>query len=56
MGNCSGSEAGARRKTWRREMLARREKNLQDGMQLFAGRISQAGEACGGDEVEPATV
>ena len=48
MGSCSGSEAGARRRTWKREMLARREKNLQDGMQLFARWIAQARAACGG--------
>ena len=30
MGNCSGSEACARRKTWRREMPALRQRNLQD--------------------------
>ena len=56
MGNCCWSEAGARMKTWRREMLPRREKNLRGGMQLFARWIAQARAAYGGDEVEPATV
>ena len=56
MGNCAWSEAGARTKTWGREMLARREKNLQDGMQLFTRWIAQARAACGGDEAQPATV
>ena len=56
MGNGAWSEGLARRKTWRKQMLARREKNLQDGMQLFARWIAQARAACGGDEVEPATV
>ena len=53
MGNCSGNEAGAIRRTWRREMLARRGKYLHDGMQLFARWIAQVSAACGVEEVEP---
>ena len=47
MGHCSGSEAGARRRTLRREMLAGREKDLHDGMQLFARWVAQVRAACG---------
>ena len=56
MGSCSGSETGARRRTWRREMHARQEKNLHDRMQLFARWIAHAMAACGGDVVERASV
>ena len=40
MGNCSGSEAGARRRTWWREILGRREKDPHDGMHLFSRWIA----------------
>ena len=40
MGNCSGRDAGARRRTWKRDMLARRENDLHDGMQLFSRWIA----------------
>ena len=56
MGSCSGSEAGARRRTWRREMHARQEIHLLDGMQLFATWAARVRAACGGDEVEPTNV
>ena len=56
MGSCSGREAGARRRTWRRETHARQEIYLHDGMQLFARWSARVRAACGGDEVEPTNV